>query len=923
MNRCAFMNRVVVLVLSTLILCISSGSAEKQITEWLEKAKTQSMDDMLVLCEEVLNGGEPAILKLCEAIKPQGDDANARVLLHSVVNYACTKSLDQQKALSDTLCKALRLSKSPEVKAFLISELQYLGNPGSIEALSEYIGDEYLCHYAVGALATIGTLEAFNALKSHLNSAQGRCLENIISALGDSRMTEIVPELESMYPKATGEMKNSLLFAIAKLEKNPVTFYNLVKHELSTSDVYQRAQVVSAIFSQLKSSASEKNLSPQHKSILDEMLGFAKEKKLSEVECAVLHFYMDSSPSDVFDLFVRELENESADVRAVALQFLAKHYDSQVKKIMKEYLYAGEPDLKYQILETISKLKDATFFKDVEKLLNNSEETLRLKAIATLVKLDSKRASKVLTKQLIKSQSPKEIEQIKTALLQCSSDDVVKNIGSALKRAKGDQLVAVLQILAERRASKYFKTAFKLSKDKDIKVKNSAIDALGYLSTRDDIAVLLDEMLTADNPDAEAYKNAIITFLEDSGTPSNPVIERINATQQNPNPLLFSILASVCDEPATNFVKSWLNLPPTTENEQKINLAISALSQWDTPNVLLILLDFFERYPQHPKKEEAWKAFIRGLSLRGLNPDDKVWVCEQILKCLYEKTEEILKYLGGISHPDAFVLVSKYLNDTKYSGVASSTLVKIALPNKSNESGLIGKDVIPYLEKAKEYLDDATKKQIDEHIRKCENANNILPLPYPDDAEFKSLFNGRNLEGWEGYTRGFNVEFGKLVCLPTCHLNLFTNKDYSNFILRFEFKLTPGSNNGIGIRTPFMKHAAYDGMEIQILDDSDPSARGLQPWQYHGAIYGVLPPNQKAPLKKCGEWNQEEIIANKDNITVIVNGVKIIDADLKKLAEAPTPDGKNHPGLLNPSGRIGLLGHGSRVEFRNIRIKEL
>ena len=50
--------------------------------------------------------------------------------------------------------------------------------------------------------------------------------------------------------------------------------------------------------------------------------------------------------------------------------------------------------------------------------------------------------------------------------------------------------------------------------------------------------------------------------------------------------------------------------------------------------------------------------------------------------------------------------------------------------------------------------------------------------------------------------------------------NLFTEKEYSDFILRFEFQLTPGANNGLGIRAPLRGNAAYDGMELQILDNT-------------------------------------------------------------------------------------------------------
>ena len=100
-----------------------------------------------------------------------------------------------------------------------------------------------------------------------------------------------------------------------------------------------------------------------------------------------------------------------------------------------------------------------------------------------------------------------------------------------------------------------------------------------------------------------------------------------------------------------------------------------------------------------------------------------------------------------------------------------------------------------------------------------------------------------------------------------------------DFVFRFEFKLTPGANNGIGIRAPLTGDAAYVGMEIQVLDDTADQYKDLQPYQYHGSIYGVVPA-RRGLQKPVGEWNAEEIIARGRRITVILNGTVIVDADI-------------------------------------------
>jgi len=186
------------------------------------------------------------------------------------------------------------------------------------------------------------------------------------------------------------------------------------------------------------------------------------------------------------------------------------------------------------------------------------------------------------------------------------------------------------------------------------------------------------------------------------------------------------------------------------------------------------------------------------------------------------------------------------------------------------------------------------------------------------------LFNGKNLDGWTGNKKSYVVEDDHIVIRPVDGGggNLYTEKEYSDFIFRFEFKLTPGANNGLGIRTPSKGDAAYGGMELQIIDNTAEKYAELQPYQYHGSLYGVAPA-KRGFLKPVGEWNRQEVRLKGTTVQVILNGTTILDTDFQKAIDEGTMDHKEHPGLLREKGHIGFLGHGDVVRFRNIRIKEL
>ena len=200
----------------------------------------------------------------------------------------------------------------------------------------------------------------------------------------------------------------------------------------------------------------------------------------------------------------------------------------------------------------------------------------------------------------------------------------------------------------------------------------------------------------------------------------------------------------------------------------------------------------------------------------------------------------------------------------------------------------------------------------------------IIAQQKNDYKNYVSLFDGKSFAGWlligkKG--QGYLVDHGNLVCAADGGGNLFTVKEYSNFIFDVEFQVGPGANNGVGIRAPLEGDAAFVGMEVQILDDESPEYKGqLRPTQYHGSVYDIFAAKQGF-LKKAGEWNHEQIKADGLRIQVILNGHQIVDGDLGSVKDPEVL--KKHPGLARTKGHIGFLGHNSHVEFRNIRIREL
>ena len=188
---------------------------------------------------------------------------------------------------------------------------------------------------------------------------------------------------------------------------------------------------------------------------------------------------------------------------------------------------------------------------------------------------------------------------------------------------------------------------------------------------------------------------------------------------------------------------------------------------------------------------------------------------------------------------------------------------------------------------------------------------------------FVPLYNGKDLTGWHAKDGRLDVWKAKgeiLSCSGGGGGWLTTDREFSDFELRVEWKIAAGGNSGIGIRYPAKGDPAHAGMEIQILDDDAPDYKNLQAAQYTGGVYYQVPPKAK-PAKAPGEWNRYVIRCQGPRIRIWLNGVEIQNVNVEEQTKG---EGGHLPLSQRPrNGYVGLQSHTGPVEFRNIEIREL
>jgi hypothetical protein len=198
------------------------------------------------------------------------------------------------------------------------------------------------------------------------------------------------------------------------------------------------------------------------------------------------------------------------------------------------------------------------------------------------------------------------------------------------------------------------------------------------------------------------------------------------------------------------------------------------------------------------------------------------------------------------------------------------------------------------------------------------------------------LFNGNDFSGWHGYNMDFVPDFwiieDQAMTMTTTgggeSQDVITDKIYDNFALNLEYRLTEGANSGIiyHVKEDSMYKFPYEtGAEYQIIDEEGWPG-GLEDWQISGANYAMHPPETR-PYKPVGEWNHALLVVNGNKVTHMLNGEVLVE--FEKYTEEWTK--LRNSGKWNDfpdygkfdKGHISLQNHGTKVWFRNVKIKEL
>ena len=616
---------------------------------------------------------------------------------------------------------------------------------------------------------------------------------------------------------------------------------------------------------------------------------------------------------------IKTLKSKDNALRMQALKFATANNlvtDELAKQVVAKYKSQAEQG-KADIINWLGDNKVESQKTFLNKVLAQGGKPA-IAAIEALGKIGGDDAATALIAQL----GGDNWEEAFNALLSFKGD-LSNKVTEALKVTTGQQQNRLLQFAAAKCIKSAAPVVFDLAKDNTV-----ALSALRGVVGKGDISKVAGLLDAAGAAQVGDYQKALSASLKSLGAKEQ--YEAVSAEMKK----------------ATNKERFYPILAATNTNEsvdelQKIGsqAAINALLRSTNLKAAAPLLNAAKTGDVN-----ALNGYINLIGNYQGNKDSRyegLNAAMQIAKNDDQK-KAILNFLGNTPNRNAFLLAGKYLDD-KNLGYNAAVAEKNII-NKTDED--IEYDVVKEnltkamaLYKAHGTADDGYA--VDE-LKKIISELQPSPVYVLSDEEkkqgFELLFDGTNLDNFVGNKVGY-VPINGCINVTANYgneSNLYTKKEYRDFIFRFEFCfLRPGVNNGVGIRTPMGVDAAYYGMcECQILDHDAPMYAGLREYQVHGSVYGVIPA-KRIKHKPLGEWSEEEIRVQGNHITVTVNGEVIVDGDIKEACQghnvAPdgsdnnpyTVDHRNHPGMFNKTGHIGFLGHGAGLKFRNVRVLDL
>ena len=839
----------------------------------------------------------------------KGQNAKVEYAISGLVSLVTCPGQDQARAgVRAGLRQAIAKCSFNEGKAFLMSQLQRCSAPEDADIFVAFLQNKDLASPAMnGLIQTPGTDKVILKLMAD----QKACRSLLAYAAKEKAIAAAEPILlDWLKNEPNAETKAMIFAALASCGSN--ASLETLK-SASMPDYLNLLQKLSKV-------APSDDVKQRAKALTGK--DWPTHIRTAAMQ-AVINMETNIQP-----MFLEALKEADLEYRNAVLKMLTPRMTSEIKAVLPTLYPSLAPEAKIDLVNWLGSTHAQDRIDILESAVKEDNPNLNQAALIAASKMNNERAAQLLVSQLA---GPN--RQVAAKAILATKADLAGSLAALLDSPSKEAKLQALSIVSQRRIKQVSSKVFALLESPDASLRQAAYNALNGVVSEADLDRLNDLLKKANDADLpklqEALKSAMLSMAPDKK------MNKVSAWLANaPRPeIYYALLASSGTDAAVARLIQEYN----SGNAADKALA-ELLNMTNRP-----AMDFFWSLITQKKASES--VMLRFVVLSQINKSNPRQLCrqyEQLLNsdALASVKKSTIKALSSIPSMEAFSLAAKYLDDADASYEAANAVKNIA----SDKSSLIDyKELVPALNKAAEILKktgDADDGYAVDAIKKLlAELKPVEPFVLSDDEKkqgFELLFDGTDLSKWQDKATGYKVINGVIHVVGDYGRNLYTKKEYQDFVMRFSFCFAqPGVNNGVGVRTPVDVDAAYHGMcELQIIDNDAPEYANLAKYQYHGSVYGIIPA-KRIKLKPIGQWNDEEIKVVGDHITVTVNGEVVMDANIREACQGHnvspekgkanpyTMDHRDHPGMFNKKGFISFCGHGAGFMVKNIRVLDL
>lgn len=897
------------------------------VSDALAQMPAQTLDVYNQTMAELASTGAEGIEMLALMLEPMAEGVNnspVEYAVNGVASYVTKEGAAQREGVRAGLKAAIAKTTNNPNKAFLMTALQICATGDDAHFFAEYLKDQYMAPFAARALASVkGTDHAVEHLMAE--QAENGISKVLLAQIASykSHFHDGEPILIEWLDGATPELKTQIYTALGAWGGHDAAKV-LAAAAKEAGYTYEPTNAYGAYLHLLNG----------HLIKHDEKAVEKAAKQLMKVEkpnvrIAGLDLLAQIKGEAIMPLVVKAIKGDCRDYRFGAMRVTEQFADDATYAIIAAQL-GDKMDAVQQIdiLNWLGAQHASSQIAAIVPYVNNANAEVAAAAIAAASKIGGDVALKALINRVVSEKADAEVDAALVAGLLSFNGSIGEELVRVMDTNAHSRAIAK-QVLSHRRvpaaASKVLAWVNGGSDD--------AVAALTTNAVEENFAALCD-LFEQGKPMSDAILKAI--QLKPAAEQAAMIQQRMakaGAKKHIYYPILAATGAKEAVAPIVEGYKS-----STGEAQKSAFAGLCALSD---DSVLPTLL---EAAANPSLKEQAVARYIAlTQASTALNNDQKYMNYRKALEIepSVELKNRALAALSPTQTYPAMMLAAQYMDAETTAQAAANTVLEIATKHPEFYSA----EVKALLEKVAATVNDGDavykRKDIENFINenKDRGSQSIITSLSADEQKegFELLFDGQNMDAWTGNLEAYQPVNGSMYVTASYGTtgNLYTKKEYSDFVLRFEFCFDrDGVNNGIGIRTPMGVDAAYHGMEIQVLHHDSPIYKNLREYQVHGSVYGIIPA-KRIKWGELGEWHKEEIRVKGDRITVTVDGVVILDGNIRTATKGHNvaPDGSdknpytvdklNHPGLFNKKGHIGLLGHGEGIKYRHIRVKEL